>query len=71
MEQIREKFSQYIPDYILDEIEYYFNKTLNGKIDIFTLDNIISLINLAVLNHRIDKQKAEELKEEIRNLKNT
>ena len=31
----------YTPDYVLDEVQYYFNKIEQGKNDCFTLDNAI------------------------------
>ena len=45
----------YTPDYVLDEVQYYFNKIEQGKNDCFTLDNAISLVNLAMISSRINK----------------
>lgn len=35
----REQFEAYTPDYVIDEIDYYFQKIENGKSDVFTLEN--------------------------------
>ena len=52
MEQLTEKFPSYTPDYVLDEVKYYYEKILSGKSDVFTLDNAISLVNLAFVSCR-------------------
>ena len=71
MEQLMEKFPAYTPDYVLDEVEYYYQKILNGKSDVFTLDNAISLVNLAFVCKRINKEQANEIKLIIKNIKDT
>ena len=71
MEQLMEKFPRYTPDYVLDEVEYYYQKILNGKSDVFTLDNAISLVNLAFVCKRINKEQANEIKLIIKNIKDT
>lgn len=71
MEQLMEKFPAYTPDYVLDEVEYYYQKILNGKSDVFTLDNARSLVNLAFVCKRINKEQANEIKLIIKNIKDT
>ena len=71
MEQLIEKFPSYTPDYVLDEVEYYYEKILSGKSDVFTLDNAISLVNLAFVSCRINKQQANKIKLIIKKIKNT
>lgn len=68
MEQLKVKFPTYTPDYVIDEIEYYYEKISNGKSDFFTLDNAIMLVNLAVVNSRISKEQGEIIKKIIRNM---
>ena len=70
MEQLRKQFPEYTPDYVLEEVAYYLKKVLNGKSDVFTLDNAISLVNLAMANRRINNEQANEIKEKIREFKN-
>lgn len=60
---------QYTPDYVLDEVEYYFEKISQNKNDCFTLENAISLVNLAKVNKRITKKQAETIKMAIRKIK--
>lgn len=71
MKQLMEKFPAYTPDYVLDEVEYYYQKILNGKSDVFTLDNARSLVNLAFVCKRINKEQANEIKLIIKNIKDT
>lgn len=59
----------YTPDYVLDEVEYYFNKIGQGKNDCFTLDNAILLVNMARINNRIDDEQANEIKNSIKKIK--
>ena len=35
MEQFKVKFPTYTPDYVIDEVEYYYEKISNGKPDAF------------------------------------
>ena len=60
---------QYTPDYVLDEVEYYFEKISQNKNCCFTLENAISLVNLAKVNKRITKKQAETIKMAIRKIK--
>ena len=69
MEQLMEKFPSYTPDYVLDEVEYYYQKIRQNKNDCFTLENAISLVNLAKVNKRITKKQAETIKMAIRKIK--
>ena len=69
MEQLMEKFPTYTPDYVLDEVEYYYQKIRQNKNDCFTLDNAISLVNLAKINKRITEEQAEKIKIAIRKIK--
>ena len=46
-------------------------KILSGKSDVFTLDNAISLVNLAFVSCRINKQQANKIKLIIKKIKNT
>ena len=57
MVQLTEKFPSYTPDYVLDEVEYYYQKIRQNKNDCFTLDNAISLVNLAKINKRITEEQ--------------
>ena len=59
----------YTPDYVLDEVEYYFNKIAQGNNDCFTLDNAILLVNMARINNRIDDEQANEIKNSIKKIK--
>ena len=69
MEQLKEQFPIYTPDYVLDEVAYYFKKISNGKSDVFTLDNAISLVNLAIKNARISNEQGEIIKNKIKDIK--
>ena len=60
----------YTPNYVVDEVQYYFNKINAGKNDCFTLDNAIGLVNMARMSHRIDDEQAQNIKESIRKIKN-
>lgn len=70
MEQLKEQFPAYTPDYVLDEVAYYFQKIARGGSDVFTLDNAISLVNLAIVNARINKEQGNIIKDKIREIKN-
>ena len=69
MEQLKEQFPIYTPDYVLDEVAYYFQKISNGKSDVFTLDNAISLVNLAIINARISNEQGDIIKKKIKDIK--
>lgn len=69
MEQLKEQFPIYTPDYVLDEVAYYFQKIARGGSDVFTLNNAISLVNLAIVNSRIDKEQGNIIKDKIREIK--
>lgn len=71
MEQLIEIFPSYTSDYVLDEVKYYYEKILSGKSDVFTLDNAISLVNLAFVSCRINREQANEIKQIIKKIKNT
>ncbi len=60
---------KYTPNYVVDEVQYYFDKINAGKNDCFTLDNAIGLVNLAKANHRIDDEQAKNIKEKIKKIK--
>lgn len=64
-----EALPKYTPNYIVDEVKYHFDKVKNGKNDIFTLDNAISLVNLAKVNNRITEEQANEIKKVISEMK--
>lgn len=68
MEQLKENFPPYTPNYVLDEIDYYFKEISRKKIDLFTLDNAICLVNLAVINRRISKEQGEKIKNQIKKI---
>ena len=70
MEQLKEQFPTYTPDYVLDEVAYYFQKIARGGYDAFTLDNAISLVNLAIMNNRISREQGDIIKNQIRLIKN-
>lgn len=69
MEDAINVLPEYTPDYVIDEVQYYFNKINAGKNDCFTLDNAISLVNLARVNNRINDEQAENIKDSIRKIK--
>ena len=69
MEQLKEQFPIYTPNYVLDEVAYYFQKIARGGSDVFTLDNAISLVNLAIMNARISKEQGNIIKDKIREIK--
>lgn len=71
MEQLKEQFPTYTPDYVLDEVAYYFQKIARGGSDVFTLDNAISLVNLAIVNNRINYEQGEIIKKQIQHIKMT
>lgn len=60
---------EYTPYYIMDEVQRYFDKINAGKSDCFTLDNAISLVNMAKYNNRVNDEQAEEIKKTIRKIK--
>ncbi len=64
------KLPEYTPDYVVDEVKYYLTKIENNKEDIFTLDNALSLVNLAQINNKINEKQAENIKKAIREIKN-
>lgn len=69
MEQLKVKFPAYTPDYVIDEVEYYYEKISNGKSDVFTLDNAIMLVNLAIVSSRISNEQGKVIKKIIKNIK--
>ena len=69
MEQLKEQFPVYTPDYVLDEVAYYFQKIARGGSDVFTLDNAISLVNMAIVNDRINDEHGNIIKDKIRDIK--
>lgn len=60
---------EYTPDYVVDEVQYYFNKTGQGKPDCFTLDNAILLVNVARVNNRINDEQVKNIKDAIKKIK--
>lgn len=70
MNETIELLPKYTPDYIIDEVQYYFDKINKGKSDCFTLDNAIALVNIAKTSKRINEEQAQNIKEMIRNIKN-
>lgn len=69
MEQLKGQFPVYTPDYVLDEVAYFFQKIVRGGSDVFTLDNAISLVNLAIVNDRINDEQGNIIKDKIRDIK--
>lgn len=61
MNTINEEFN--IPYYIFEEITEYIELTAKGHCKCMKLENIKSLLNLAVINNRLTKQQAELLKQ--------
>lgn len=55
-----------IPDYVLHEIDEYVKLYKRGKIKFSRFDNIIALIHLAVLNHRITEEQSLILIEKLK-----
>ena len=70
MNETIELLPKYTPDYIIDEVQYYFDKINKGKSDCFTLDNAITLVNMAKISKRINEEQAQTIKEMIRKIKN-
>ena len=70
MVQLTEKFPSYTPDYVLDEVEYYYQKIRQNKNDCFTLDNAISLEKKKKINKRITEEQACNIKKIIIKIKN-
>lgn len=69
MEELIKELPSYTPDYVIDEVKYHFEKIRNGKTDIFTLENAISLVNLAKVNERITEEQAKIIIEIIKKMK--
>lgn len=69
MNEVLKMLPQYTPDYVIDEIEYYFEKINHNKNDLFTLNNAISLVNLAKMNKRVTEEQAIKIKEIIKKIK--
>lgn len=69
MNEVLKMLPQYTPDYVIDEIEYYFEKINHNKYDLFTLNNAISLVNLAKMNKRVTEEQAIKIKEIIKKIK--
>lgn len=69
MYEALEMLPEYTPDYVVDEIAYYSKKISSGKSDVFTLDNAILLVNLAVINLRISKEQGNIIIKQIKNIK--
>lgn len=63
------RLPSYTPDYVIDEVQYYFDKINAGKNDCFTLDNAMLLVNLAKVNNRVNDDQAKKIKEAIRRIK--
>ncbi len=61
MNTINEEFN--IPYYIFEEITEYIEFTAKGHCKCMKWDNIKSLLNLAVVNKRLNRQQADYLKE--------
>lgn len=59
----------YTPNYVIDEVQYYFDKINAKKNDCFTLDNAILLVNLARMNNRINEEQAQNIKKTINKIK--
>ena len=55
-----------IPDYVLTEIEEYIELSKGDKPKFSRFDNIIALIHLAVLNHRITEEHSLILIEKLK-----
>lgn len=43
----------YTPNYVVYEVQHYFDKINEGKNDCFTLDNAMALVNMSLINKRI------------------
>ena len=71
MDKWREQFEAYTPDYVIDDIDYYFQKIENWKLDVFTLYNAKALVNLAVVSSRITKEQGKVIKDKINCIKET
>lgn len=60
MNTISEEFN--IPYYIFEEITEYIQLTAKEHCKCMKWENIKSLLNLAVINHKLTKQQADLLK---------
>lgn len=69
MNETINRLPSYTPDYVIDEVQYYFDKINAGKNDCFTLDNAMLLVNLAKVNNRVNDDQAKKIKEAIRRIK--
>ena len=69
MNEAINRLPSYTPDYVIDEVQYYFDKINAGKNDCFTLDNAMLLVNLAKVNNRVNDDQAKKIKEAIRRIK--
>lgn len=67
-EELKE-LPDYTPNYVIDEVKYYLDKINQGKSDCFTLDNAISLVNLAKANNSLTEEEAKAIKESIKRIK--
>jgi hypothetical protein len=71
LKQLNNIFEPYTPDYVVDEVNYYFQKIQEGKKDSFTLENAISLVNLAVVSCQINKEQGRKIKKQIEKIKSS
>lgn len=69
MDEELKTLPDYTPDYIVDEVKYFFEKINAGKSDCFTLDNAIGLVNMAKANNRINEEQAKAIKDAIKKIK--
>lgn len=69
MDEELKTLPDYTPDYIVDEVKYFFKKINAGKSDCFTLDNAIGLVNMAKANNRINEEQAKAIKDAIKKIK--
>lgn len=65
-----EKLPDYTPDYVVDELKYYFEKKSRGNSAICTFENVLALVNLAKVNNRITKEQADNIKKILNEIKN-
>lgn len=68
MNEVINILPNYTPDYVVNEVQYYFDKINAGKNDCFTLDNAILLVNMARVNNRVNDEQAQAIKETIRKI---
>ncbi len=69
MESELDKLPKYTPDYVIDEMKYYYEKKSRGNTAVCTFDNVLALVNLARVNNRISGRQARNIKRILNEIK--